>query len=102
MTAPAESSADAFDVVPDTESTVETESPAPIVITEQEVAFATAAVSPLPSSTTGWWTAAIHTVHVAACGLLTSRTDPGQPRRHYPPRWEPLEDARMEREMHRL
>ncbi len=75
--------------------------PAPTLITEQEVIFGTAAAVPPPS--TRWWTRATRVVAVAMGRVFTaSEKDPRPKRRHYPPRYDFIEDARMAREMHRL
>lgn len=103
MTTTAETSADTLDAAPDAESTLETVSPAPILITEREVAFATAAAVPMPSRTTRWWTKAIGTIRTAASGtLLTSTADSRPAQRDYPRRYTYLENALMAREMDRL
>ena len=52
------SSADSLNVAPDVEATFEAVSPAPTLITEHEVAFATAAAALVPSPTMRWWTKA--------------------------------------------
>ena len=75
----------------------------PILITEREVAFATAAAVQVPSTTTRRWTEAIRIVLAAIRGMFaTSTADSRAARRHYPPRVAFLEDSRMAREMHRL
>jgi hypothetical protein len=64
--------------------------PAPIVITEQQVGFSTAAAVGLQR--THWWTAASHAVGRALQRVFVA----------YPPQLDFLESSRMEREMHRL
>jgi hypothetical protein len=95
-------SAHPLDVLPDVEATLEAVSPAPTLITEQQVAFATAAAL-VPSPTMRWWAKAIHAVRAAASPMhVTSRADPWQPRSDYQQRFTYLENARMAREMERL
>ena len=68
---------------------------APVVITEQEVVFSTAAAtSPRPASISRRVIDAIRGV-----GGTMNRLPA---RRHYPPRFSCFEDARMAREMDRL
>jgi hypothetical protein len=76
-------------------------SPAPTLITEQEVVFSTKAAAAAPH--TRWWTGAVSIVAVAARRIfVSSQTDSRPTRRQYPPRPSYLEHSRMEREMHRL
>jgi hypothetical protein len=92
-------SADTRDVVAVAESTIEAVSAAPVLITEREVAFATAAAVPVPSPTTRRWTKAIH----AACGVFLAAVGDSHPaRRNYPRRYLYVENPRMAREMDRL
>jgi hypothetical protein len=76
-------------------------SPSPILITEQEVVFSTAAAIAVPPATTRrrWLEATLG----AAIGRIRILTTPPEPRPHTPRR-EPdyLQAARMSREMHRL
>jgi hypothetical protein len=75
--------------------------PAPTLITEQEVLFATAAAVRPP--TTRWWTRA--TDVLASTGrrmFVTIGAAARPPQRHYPRRYDFIEDARMAREMYRL
>ncbi|ORB11503.1 hypothetical protein [Mycobacterium noviomagense] len=75
--------------------------PAPILITEQEVLFSTAAAVLAPP--TRWWTRAAHALAVAKDRIFTASSEGSPPKqRTYPPRLDFLEDSRMEREMHRL
>jgi hypothetical protein len=102
MTKTAKLSANTVDVVPDVEATVEAEYPAPILITEHEVAFATAAAVQVPSSAR-WWTRAIHAVSAAAAAAVRTSTADSRPvRRDVPRRYMFLENALMAREMDRL
>jgi len=71
----------------------------PVVITEQEVLFATAAAVSLPEQTGRRWT---EVVGAALRAMFTSSTGEQRPKRHYPPRNEFLESSRMAREMYRL
>lgn len=78
--------------------------PAPTLITEQEVIFGTAAaLSPPP---TRWWTRAARVLAVILAAptrmFVTTAADSRPKRRHYPQRYDFIEDARMAREMHRL
>ncbi len=75
--------------------------PAPILITEHEVLFSTAAATGLRP--TRRWTDAVRIVSAATRRIfVTAPTDSRPKRRHYPPRASYLEDSRMAREMHRL
>jgi hypothetical protein len=85
------------DVVQDTEPTLVKDgtSHAPVLITDQEVVFSTAAArSPRPASISRRLIDAIRVVGAA------SHRPPS--RRHYPPRSWYLEESRMAREMDRL
>ena len=87
----------------DRELTTETASRTPILITEQEVALATAAAMPVPSTITGRWTEAIRVALAAIGGMFATSTAHSRPaRRHFPRRTDFLERSRMTREMHRL
>jgi hypothetical protein len=89
---------DAIEPVSHTEADLEMPSPladvavrpAPTLITEQEVLFATAAAVRPP--TTRWWRRMFVAIGTAA----------RPPQRHYPRRYDFIEDARMAREMYRL
>jgi hypothetical protein len=75
--------------------------PAPTLITEQEVRFATAAAVRPP--TTRWWTRATHVLAGTARRMfVTTSAESRPPRRHYPRQYDFIEDARMAREMDRL
>lgn len=96
-------SADHLDVVSGVEATLEAASSAPTLITEQQVAFATAAAAPMPSPTVRWWAKTIHAVRAASSSMLrTSRAEAQRPRSDYPRHYAYLENARMAREMDRL
>lgn len=90
-------------MVGNTEPVIEVASPPPVVITESQVAFSTAAAALLPR------TKPAHGVVAAMRAMLSSHAqdavsaeDHVAPR-HYPPRREAfLEDAAMKREMSRL
>jgi hypothetical protein len=71
---------------------------APVLITEQEVAFSTAAAVPVrPAKTRRGLTAVLRGIFV------NSTANAEKPRRHYPPRRNSLlEHTTMAREMHRL
>ena len=70
----------------------------PVVITEQEVVFGTAAAVALPR------TKPSHKLIAALRAMFLSSSEDAPPaRRHYPPRRDAfLEEAAMKREMHRL
>ena len=73
----------------------------PVLITEQQVLFATAAAVPLQPEQTGRrWTGAVLALLTAAFVKADNTTQPK--RRHYPSRQAYLEDSRMAREMMRL
>ena len=90
--------ADPQDVVEAPEHVIEQASQPPVVITEQEVAFSTAAAVPLPR------TKPTRRVIAALRGMFLSSSEDARPaRRHYPPRRDAfLEQAAMARAMHRL
>lgn len=73
----------------------------PVLITEQQVLFATAAAVPLQPTKIGRrWMAAVRAIRAS---LTATSSDEGRPKpRHYPPRNDYLEDSRMAREMLRL
>ena len=70
----------------------ETVSRTPILITEQEVAFSTAAAVPVQPTTTRWWTQTSRVILLAIRRMF----------RHYPSRLSYLEHSCMAREMDRL
>jgi len=91
--------ADTQNVVETPEHVIEEVSQPPVVITEQEVAFSTAAAATLPRTKPN------RGVFAALRAMLqkSSEDDALPAPRHYPPRREAfLEDAAMEREMRRL
>ena len=75
------------------------DAPPPVLITEQQVLFATAAAMPLQPAKTSWL-GTMRTFLLAA--LMTSSKDERPKRRHYPPRSDIFENSRMAREMTRL
>jgi len=90
--------ADRQDVVEVPEQVIEAVSQPPVLITEQQVAFSTAAAVPLPR------TKPARRVIAALRGMFLSSSEEARPApRHYPPRRDEfLEDAAMAREMRRL
>jgi hypothetical protein len=90
--------AEPLDVAEDAEHVIEAVTQAPILITEGEVAFSTAAAVPL------WRTKPTHRVIAALRAMfLKSSVDERPAPRHYPLRRDAfLEQAAMKREMHRL
>jgi hypothetical protein len=76
----------------------------PVLITEQQVLFATAAAVPLQPAKTGRrWTEVVRAIGASVRAAFVTSSDDAQPkRRHYPARNEYLEDSRMSREMLRL
>jgi hypothetical protein len=88
---------DAVQKRPDTQASLRT----PVLITEQQVLFATAAAVPLqPARTSRGWTEAVRAFLTAAFVKSSNESQPK--RRHYPSRNDFLEDSRMAREMMRL
>jgi hypothetical protein len=86
-TAPSEE----MDLVEEVESAVEGVTQAPILITEQEVAFSTAAAEPARPARTRTWIAA-----------LRAKFEDRPKRRDYPSRLSYLEHSAMARAMERL
>ena len=80
------------------EPTIDSTVREPVLITEQQVLFATAAAVPLQPVRRGWAAA----VGAAVRAMFTSSTDAPRERRHYPARHDFLESSRMAREMYRL
>jgi hypothetical protein len=80
---------------------VEATTRTPVLITEQQVLFATAAAVPLQPTKIGRrWIAALRAI---GASLTATSSNEGRPTpRHYPPRNDYLEDSRMAREMLRL
>jgi hypothetical protein len=89
--------ADPQNLVEEPEHVLEGVRQPPVVITEQAVAFSTAAAVGLPrTKPTSRVMAALRAM------FLSSSESPRPPRHHYPPRFYAfLEDAAMERAMHR-
>jgi hypothetical protein len=76
----------------------------PVLITEQEVKFATAAAQPLQPAKTGRrWSAALRALGASLAAPFDKPANDARPMpRHYPPRHDFIEDSRMAREMLRL
>jgi hypothetical protein len=76
----------------------------PVLITEQQVLFATAAAVPLQPATIGRrWIEAVRGIGAGLrTAVVTSSNEARPKRQHYPARNEYLEDSRMAREMFRL
>lgn len=74
----------------------------PVLITEQQVLFATAAALPLPAKTSRRWVEALRSVGASVKAAVTSGDEARPKRQHYPARNDFLEDSRMSREMSRL
>ena len=76
----------------------------PVLITEQQVLFATAAAVPLqPAKTSRRWVEAARAIGASLRAAFVTSSNEAQPkRRHYPSRNDFLEDSRMSREMLRL
>jgi hypothetical protein len=76
----------------------------PVLITEQQVLFATAAAVPLqPAKTSRRWTEVVRAFGASVRAAFVTSSDDTQPKpRHYPSRNDFLEDSRMAREMMRL
>jgi hypothetical protein len=94
-----EAQADPQDIVENAEIAVETASQPPVVITEQQVAFSTAAaIRPLPHIEPSHGLIAL-----LRAMFRTSSSDTQPVPHHYPPRRDEfLESAAMKREMFRL
>ena len=72
----------------------------PVLITEQQVLFGTAAAVAVQPVKTRRWAAAVRAIRAS---LTATSSDEGSPKpRHYPSRNDFLEDSRMAREMLRL
>jgi hypothetical protein len=76
----------------------------PVLITEQQVQFATAAAVPLhPAKTSRSWTETVRAIAASLRAAIATPSNDARPKpRHYPPRNDYLEDSRMAREMFRL
>ena len=78
-------------------------SPAPVLISESEVALGSAAALRARPATRRRWFEAINVLRAAMQRSLTASTQEGRPvRRDYPKRYAFLENACMAREMDRL
>jgi len=95
-------SAAELDPTSDAQLTLEAASPTPILITEQEVLFSTAAAVPVQPTTTRRWIQATHVIAAGLHRMFLTTADTRPARRHHPERFRYLEDALMAREMHRL
>jgi hypothetical protein len=75
-----------------------------VLITEQQVLFATAAALPLrQAKTRRRWTEAVRAIAASLRVAFATSDDEARPkRRQYPPRTDFLHDSRMAREMMRL
>jgi len=97
-----------FDVAPDVveqPADVADASPrTPVLITERQVQFATAAALPLqPAKSSRRWTEALRAIGASVRAAFVTSSDEARPKRHqYPPRNDYLEDSRLAREMLRL
>ena len=90
--------ADPQDVVEEPEHVIEAVSHPPVVITEQQIAFSTAAAVALPRTKP-----ARRVTAILRAMFLSSSEDARPTPRHYPPRRDAfLEEAAMIREMRRL
>jgi|EndMetStandDraft_3_1072993.scaffolds.fasta_scaffold06525_6 hypothetical protein len=75
----------------------------PVLITEQQVLFATAAALPLePAKTSRRWVEVLRAIGAGVKAAVTSSDEARPKRQHYPARNDFLEDSRMAREMMRL
>ena len=76
----------------------------PVLITEQQVLFATAAAVPLQPAQIGRrWIEAVRGIGAGlAAAVVTSSNEARPKRQHYPARNDYLEDSRMAREMFTL
>lgn len=76
----------------------------PVLITERQVRFATAAAVPLhPAKTTRSWAETVRAIAASLRAAIVASSNDARPKsRHYPPRSDYLDDSRMAREMFRL
>lgn len=87
----------------DREPTLEAATSAPLLITEQEVAFGTAAAGRTRPTTTRWWSETTSVALGAIHRMFATVASGARPaRRHYPKRYTFLERACLAREMDRL
>jgi hypothetical protein len=94
-----------FGARPDTvEKSAEASSRTPVLITEQQVLFATAAAMPLqPATPSRRLTVAAGAIGASLRATFATSSNEARPkRRQYPSRNDFLEDSRMAREMLRL
>jgi hypothetical protein len=83
--------------------TAEASPDTPVLITEQQVLFATAAALPLQPAKTGRrWVEMVRALRASVKAAVTSSDEARPSRQHYPARNDFLEDSRMSREMWRL
>jgi hypothetical protein len=100
--APAEPQ-DVSDAVGKPEQVIEAVSQPPVVISEQQVAFSTAAAVPLPRTKAARGViAALRAMFLRSSEDAQPAPDDDRPRHYPPPREEFLENAAMRREMRRL
>ena len=92
----------ALEVSGEPEPALEGLSASPTLITEQEVAFSTAAALGVQPRTSRWWISAIRLIAAAPRRMVLTSTADSRAPRNYPRRYSFLEDARMAREMRRL
>jgi hypothetical protein len=80
------------------------ETPTPVLITEQQVLFATAAALPVrPAKARRRWTETVRGLAASLTAAFAASSNEARPKRqHYPARNDFLEDSRMAREMLRL
>jgi hypothetical protein len=95
-------SAENLDVAPVSAPKVEPVSPVPIFISEQQVAFATAAAMPVQPTKPRWRIRATRAMAASLHRMLVTTADSRPARTHYPRRYPFLENALMGREMDRL
>jgi hypothetical protein len=76
----------------------------PVLITEQQVLFATAAALPLQPAKTGRrWTEVVRAIGASVRAAVVTSGEEARPKRqHYPARNDYVDDSRMAREMLRL
>lgn len=94
--------AEAVEIARRDKQTTHADEGAPVLITEAEVAFSTAAAVPIPPATTGRRPGATRVAVAVRRTLSGLATDQRTKSRHHPKRLGYLDDARMQREMRRL
>lgn len=103
MTATPETCDETRDVVALAEPSLQSVSPAAVLIPEAEVLLSTAAAVRAESTTTRWWTDVARVIAAALRRMvLMSLADSRQVRRYVPEPYNYLERALMSREMFRL